>query len=63
MASFSSQLGYGISKLISHFSFILLNPKKLSDQRIKQKIFIDIAFYILLVSILTATIAINKFSL
>ena len=38
MTSYSSQLGYGVSKLISHFSFIMLNPSKLADKRLIKEV-------------------------
>jgi hypothetical protein len=63
MASFTSQLGYGISKLISHFTFILLNPNKLEDKRMKKKILLELGFTVILIAMLSATLVVNKFSL
>jgi len=63
MTSMNSQLGYGISKLVSYFTFILMHPRKLSDQRISRKVFIDILFAIFLIGILSTTLIVNRYSL
>lgn len=63
MTSYSSQLGYGVSKLISHFSFLMLNPSKLSDKRLARKYFLDVLFTFMLVAILSTSLVINKYSL
>ncbi len=63
MTSFSSQLGYGVSKLISHFNSILLNPSTLADKRMKRKYIWNSLFTCALMAILAATMFINKFSL